>query len=198
MGKYIIGITGASGSIYGKRLVEDCLKAGHEVFLTITKSGRIVMKEELNLDLDMVPEMVEARLMEYFKVGSGILKYYDIDYICGAIASGSFRTDGMIIAPCSMSTASAVAHGSSRNLLERAADVILKEGKPMIIMPRETPLSVIHLENLLKLARLGVKIIPPMPGFYTHPETIDDLVNNTIGRVLDQLNIEHDLCKRWS
>jgi 4-hydroxy-3-polyprenylbenzoate decarboxylase len=198
MGKYIIGITGASGAIYGIRLIEECLKAGHEIFLTITKSGRIVIKEELNLDLDLNEEMIEDRLLEYFKVSKDIFTYYDIDHISSAIASGSFRTDGMIIAPCSMATVSAIAHGSSNNLLERAADVILKEGKPMILIPRETPLSAIHLENLLKLARLGVKIIPPMPSFYTHPKTIDDIVNNTVGRILDQLNIEHNLCKRWS
>jgi len=198
MGKYIIGITGASGSIYGVRLIEECLKAGHEVFMTITKSGRIVIKEELGLDLDMSPELVDQKLLDYFKVKEDVLKYYDIDHICGAIASGSFRTDGMVIAPCSMSTVSSIAHGSSKNLLERAADVMLKEGKPMLLVPRETPLSVIHLENLLKLAQLGVKIIPPMPAFYTHPKSIDDIVNHTLGRILDQLNIEHDLCKRWS
>lgn len=198
MGKYIVGITGASGAIYGMRLIEECLKAGHEIFLTITKSGRIVIKEELNLDLDLGVEMIEERLLEYFNVTSEVFTYYDVDHISGAIASGSFRTDGMIIAPCSMSTVSAIAQGSSNNLLERAADVILKEGKPMILIPRETPLSAIHLENLLKLARLGVKIIPPMPSFYTHPKTIDDIVNNTVGRILDQLNIEHNLCKRWS
>jgi flavin prenyltransferase len=198
MGKYIIGITGASGAIYGMRLIEECLKAGHEIFLTVTKSGRIVIKEELNLDLDLGAEMIEDRLLEYFNVTRQFLTYYDIDHISGAIASGSFRTDGMIIAPCSMSTVSAIAQGSSNNLLERAADVILKEGKPMILIPRETPLSAIHLENLLKLARLNVKIIPPMPSFYTHPKTIDDIVNNTVGRILDQLNIEHNLCKRWS
>lgn len=198
MGKYIIGITGASGAIYGIRLIEECLKAGHEIFLTITKSGRIVIKEELNLDLDLGVEMIEERLLDYFKVSKEVFTYYDVDHISGAIASGSFRTDGMIIAPCSMSTVSAIAQGSSNNLLERAADVILKEGKPMILIPRETPLSAIHLENLLKLARLGVKIIPPMPSFYTHPKTIDDIVNNTVGRILDQLKIEHNLCKRWS
>lgn len=198
MGKYIVGITGASGAIYGMRLIEECLKAGHEIFLTITKSGRIVIKEELNLDLDLGVEMIEERLLEYFNVTREVFTYYDVDHISGAIASGSFRTDGMIIAPCSMSTVSAIAQGSSNNLLERAADVILKEGKPMILIPRETPLSAIHLENLLKLARLGVKIIPPMPSFYTHPKTIDDIVNNTVGRILDQLNIEHNLCKRWS
>ncbi|MDD2371068.1 MAG: UbiX family flavin prenyltransferase [Firmicutes bacterium] len=198
MGKYIIGITGASGSIYGMRLIEECLKAGHEVLLTITKSGKIVMKEEVDLDLDMSPDKVEEKLLKYFKVSRDVLKYYDIDYISGAIASGSFRTDGMIIAPCSMSTVSAIAHGSSNNLLERAADVILKEGRPMLLVPRETPLSVVHLENLLKLARIGVKIVPPMPSFYTHPESIDDIVNNTIGRILDQINIDHNLCKRWS
>ena len=198
MGKYIVGITGASGAIYGIRLIEECLKAGHEIFLTITKSGRIVIKEELNLDLDLSVEMIEERLLNYFNVSKEVFTYYDVDHISGAIASGSFRTDGMIISPCSMSTVSAIAQGSSNNLLERAADVILKEGKPMIMIPRETPLSAIHLENLLKLARLGVKIIPPMPSFYTHPKTIDDIVNNTIGRILDQLNIEHNLCKRWS
>lgn len=198
MGKYIVGITGASGAIYGMRLIEECLKSGHEIFLTITKSGRIVIKEELNLDLDLGVEMIEERLLDYFNVSRDVFTYYDVDHISSAIASGSFRTDGMIIAPCSMSTVSAIAQGSSNNLLERAADVILKEGKPMILIPRETPLSAIHLENLLKLARLGVRIIPPMPSFYTHPKTIDDIVNNTVGRILDQLNIEHNLCKRWS
>ena len=121
-----------------------------------------------------------------------------MDYISGAIASGSFRTDGMVVVPCSMSSVSGIASGSSSNLLERAADVIIKESRPLVLVPRETPLSAIHLENLLKLARLGIKIVPPMPGFYSKPESIDDIVDNTVGRVLDQMGVENELCKRWS
>lgn len=198
MANYIIGITGASGSIYGKKLIEVLLGYDHHIFLTITASGKEVVKEELGLDLFGEPEAIEKKIQNFFSTTKDQLTYYDVNHIGAAIASGSFKTDGMIVAPCSMATASAIAHGASRNLLERAADVIMKENKPLILMPRESPLSVIHLENLLKLARCQVSIIPPMPAFYNHPETIDDIVNFTVGRVLDQLGIDHDLVKRWS
>lgn len=198
MGKYIVGITGASGSIYGKRLIEELLKSNNSIFLTITKAGFLVIKEELGLELTGSSEVVEEKLISYFNTTKDKFKYYDIDNIGCSIASGSFRTDGMVVVPCSMSRVSAISQGSSNNILERAADVILKEGKTLILVPRETPLSAIHLENLLKLARLGVRIIPPIPGFYSHPSSIDDIVNGTVGRILDQLGIDNNLCKRWS
>jgi 4-hydroxy-3-polyprenylbenzoate decarboxylase len=201
MGKYIVGITGASGSIYAIRLIEALLKQNHEIFVTFTKAGLLVINQELDLNLlnfNTESEITHA-LKKYFPLEEnyGNITYYDINHIGATIASGSFRTDGMIIIPCSMSTVSAIANGASNDLLERAADVILKEKKKLIVVPRETPLSQIHLQNLLILAQNNVQIVPPMPAFYHKPQTIDDLVNFTVGRILDQLGVEHELFNRW-
>jgi len=201
MGKYVIGITGASGSIYADRFIRQLLKYGHQVILTITESGKNVIQQELELDITGLQkeDEVEEFLRNYFSMKNypERLKYFDIGRIGAPIASGSFRTDGMIILPCSMATVSAIAHGASNNLLERAADVMLKEGKKLIIVPRETPFNTIHLQNLLLLSQYNVLIIPAAPSFYHLPKTIDELVHFFIGRVMDQLGIEHDPIKRW-
>jgi 4-hydroxy-3-polyprenylbenzoate decarboxylase len=168
-----VAITGASGTIYGIRLIEELLAAKKRVSLLISSSGRIVLKEELGLDWSGDEVAMNSTVRDHFK------------------ATADFLT------PCSMGTLARIAAGLSGNLLERAADVMLKEGKPLLLLPRETPLSAIHLENMLKLARLGVRIIPPLPGFYSHPQTIDDIVNFVVGKVLDQLGIEGNLFQRW-
>ncbi len=197
MGKYIIGVTGASGSIYAMRLIEELLRLKQEVFLTMTSSGILVLEQELGLSLAGLNEAeVAKKVLDYCKQ-DGLLEYYDEKHIGANIASGSFKTDGMLVVPCSMGTVSAIANGVSSNLLERAADVIIKERKKLVIVPRETPLSAIHLRNLLSLAENNVQIIPPMPGFYYHPKSLDDIINALVGRLLDYLGLEHDLLHRW-
>lgn len=190
---FTIGITGASGSLYGVRLVQELLKLNHQVHLVITDAGWQVLEQELGWNLEKKEEM----LQEHFFVHGTNLYYHSLRDYNAPIASGSYQLDGMIVIPCSMGTLSKIANGNSGNLLERAADVVLKEGKRLIIVPRETPLNAIHLENMLKLAKTGARILPAMPGFYNKPNSIDDLVNHLVGKVLDSLEIEHDLFKRW-
>lgn len=189
----VVGITGASGSIYGVKLVETLLGMNFRVHLVVSNAGWRVIKEELGWNTSDR----EVTLHEHFGRLPGKLVYHPIADIGASIASGSFLTQGMIVMPCSMGTLSGVANGTSDNLMARAADVMLKEGRPLVLVPRETPLHAIHLENMLKLARLGVRIIPAMPAFYYGPQTIDDLVAFLVGKVLDSLGIEHALFKRW-
>ncbi|ANY71829.1 UbiX family flavin prenyltransferase [Paenibacillus ihbetae] len=190
---WVVGITGASGSIYGVRLTESLLSLGYDVHLVITNAGWRVLKEELGFEA----ASREAAVLERFGGYEGQVVYHPIADIGATIASGSYLVEGMIIMPCSMGTLSSVAHGASDNLMGRAADVMMKEGRPLVLVPRETPLHAIHLENMLTLARLGVKIIPAMPAFYFGPQTLDDIVNFMVGKVLDSLRIEHHLYKRW-
>ncbi|AOZ91371.1 UbiX family flavin prenyltransferase [Paenibacillus crassostreae] len=191
--RWVVGITGASGSIYGIRLIETLLANHLDVHIVISQAGWRVLQEEL----DWSTTDREGILNEKFGHYPGVYQYHPNSDIGASIASGSFQVDGMIIAPCSMGTLSAVANGSSDNLLSRAADVMLKEGRPLVIVPRETPLHAIHLENMLKLARLGVRLIPAMPAFYFHPQSINDLIDFVVGKVLDNLRIDHQLFKRW-
>lgn len=188
-----VGITGASGSIYGVRLIECLLDQEYEVHLVVSNAGWRVIKEELGWNITDR----EGILNEKFGSRPGSLVYHPINDIGASIASGSFLMDGMIIMPCSMGTLSAIAHGASDNLMARAADVMLKEGRSLVLVPRETPLHAIHLENMLKLSQLGVKMVPAMPAFYYHPKTMDDLINFLVGKVLDTLRIEHQLFTRW-
>lgn len=189
----VVGITGASGGIYGIRLTETLLSLGYTVHLVVSNAGWRVFKEELGYTATDREGFLDQQFSSY----PGSLLYHPIADIGASIASGSFRTEGMIIMPCSMGTLSAVAQGSSDNLMTRAADVMLKEGHPLVLVPRETPLHAIHLENMLKLSRMGVKLIPAMPAFYFGPTTMDDLVNFMVGKVLDSFNIEHTLFRRW-
>lgn len=199
MGNYIVGITGASGSIYGKRVVEQLLELGHEVHLCVTEAGKVVVKSELQWEVPFSSsderEAGEAR--EAGKAGIERLHWHDINSIGASIASGSFNTDGMIVVPCSMGTLSAICHGASDNLLERAADVCLKERRRLVIVPREAPYNQIHLENMLQLSKYGATIMPASPGFYANPETLDDLINFFVLRLLDQLGIKKESGKRW-
>ncbi len=192
-----VAITGASGAIYGIRLIEELLLAGCRLSIMISPSGLAVLKEETGLAWPDDAAAQSAVLRGYFRVEDATLTCYGADDFFSPLASGSAAPEAMIVAPCSMGSLARIAAGLSSNLLERAADVMLKEGKPLILLPRETPLSAIHLENMLKLARLGVKIIPAMPGFYNKPQTVDDIVNFMVGKMLDQLGVEHSLFKRW-
>ena len=190
MGKYIVGITGASGSIYGVRLIEELIKQDNEIFLVITDNGRKVLEYEVEIDFQKWFENINENKTK--------LKLCAIDDMFSCIASGSFKTDGMIIVPCSMGTLSKISSGSSDNLLIRAADVMIKEKRKLILIPRETPLSSIHLKNMLFLSDLNVSIIPPMPAFYQKPKTIEDIINTTVGRILASLNVESNLYHEWS
>ena len=182
--RLIVGISGTSGVIYGIRLLEELRKNRDvEIHLILTKAAETIIREETGLS----KENVEALATHH----------YEIDCLTAPIASGSFRTDGMIVIPCSTKTLSGIAYGYSDNLLLRAADVTLKENRHLILVPRETPLSPIHLRNMLELSRIGVTILPAMPAFYHKPRTIDDMVNFVVGRALDILRIEHSLYQRW-
>lgn len=189
MKKYIVGITGASGSIYAFRLLEELLKSGNEVHLVISEYGKQVLVYEIGYD--------EIKLVNHLKEISNHIKSYDVDDMFAPIASGSFKTDGMVILPCSMSTISEISMGASKTLLGRAADVCIKERRQLILVPRETPLSTIHLKNMVSLSENGVIILPAMPAFYQMPKTLDDLVDFMVGKVLDSLKIDNDLLKKW-
>ncbi|MGB9802834.1 UbiX family flavin prenyltransferase [Desulfofundulus sp.] len=181
--RIIVGITGASGAVYGITLLEQLKISGIETHLILSPWAA----KTITLETRWTPEQVMARAS---------YSYASSD-LAAPVASGSFVHHGMVIAPCSMKTLASIAWGYSDNLITRAADVTIKEKRPLILMTRETPLNAIHLENMLKLARLGVVIMPPVPSFYQHPETIEDLVLQTTGRVLDLLGIENNLVTRW-
>lgn len=190
---WVVGLTGASGSIYGVRLIQVLLSMDIDVHLVISNAGWRVLKEELGWQGTNREEMLQQQFGAY----AGCYAYHAIGDIGAGIASGSYLVEGMIIMPCSMGTLSSIAHGASDNLMARAADVMLKEGRPLLLVPRETPLHAIHLENMLTLSRLGVKIIPAMPAFYFHPQTLEDLVDFLVGKVLDSIGIQHELFTRW-
>lgn len=188
-----VGITGASGGIYGVRLTQTLLQLGHKVHLIITEAGWQVFKEELELDTSDRNLLIDEQFTRY----GPDLHYHTLRDFNAPIASGSYQCDGMIIIPCTMGTLSGIAHGASGNLLERAADVMLKENRKLILVPRETPLNQIHIENMLKVVQAGGKILPAMPGYYHLPKTLDDIINFLVGKALDSLQIEHSLFKRW-
>ncbi|MWC28467.1 UbiX family flavin prenyltransferase [Paenibacillus sp. MMS18-CY102] len=193
--RWVVGITGASGSLYGIRLIEVLLQAGIHVHVVVTDAGWRVLKEELGWDVTRRQSVFEERFGALATEGQ--LTFHPNADIGASIASGSFRVDGMVIMPCSMGTLASLAHGISDDLMTRAADVMIKEGRKLILVPRETPLHAIHLENMLTLAKLGVKLIPAMPAFYYGPQTILDLVDFLVGKVLDMMPLDHNLFNRW-
>lgn len=183
MKRMIIGITGASGIVYGIRLLE-VLKTLHiETHLVVTPMGFLTLQHETNLSKSTLKAMADV--------------YYPCTDLAAPIASGSFKTMGMIIAPCSMKSLSEVAHALGGNLLSRAADVTLKERRRLVVVPRETPLNLAHVQNMLTLTQMGGILFPPTPAFYHRPQTIDDIIDDTVGRVLDLFDIENTLAKRW-
>jgi len=188
----VVAITGASGAPYAVRLLEALLEAERETWLIVSSHGLRLLRTELDIDsLDALRQRVGARAW-----GRLVRVYEDADR-GAAPASGSARNAGMVICPCSMGTLSAVSVGASRSLVERAADVMLKERRPLVLVPRETPLSAIHLQNMLRLSRAGAVILPAAPGFYNRPQTVADLVDFLVARVLDQLGVANTLAKRW-
>ena len=192
-----LGLTGASGMPYGIRLLECLLHLDKTVWLVYSQAAQIVAQQEMNLQLPSSASACEALLHEKYGVDGSRLRVFGQNQWSAPCASGTHVADAMVVCPATMGAVAAIAHGTSDHLLERAADVSIKEGRPLIIVPREAPLSAIHLENLLKLARLGVCVLPPSPGFYQHPKTVDDIVDFVVARILDQLRIPHDLLPRW-
>jgi 4-hydroxy-3-polyprenylbenzoate decarboxylase len=182
--RIIVAITGATGAIYGVRLLERLRDAHVETHLVISRWGARTLLHETPYSR----EQVEALATVTYAPGD----------MGAAISSGSFRTDGMVIAPCSAKTLAAIAHGFGENLVHRAADVVLKERRKLVLVVREAPLSDIHLENMLKLSRMGSVVLPPMPAFYNHPRTVDDVVEHTVSRVLDQFGLDVSGVERWS
>jgi 4-hydroxy-3-polyprenylbenzoate decarboxylase len=199
---YVLAITGASGAVYCVRLLELMLRAGHTVHLTISPSGVAVLKQEMGLEVDLArfrPGMLLASPADPAgeAVLGGQLIYHHYEDYMAPIASGSFLTAGMVICPCSGSTMSGIAHGSSNNLIQRAADVHLKERRKLVVVPRETPLSAIQLDNMKRVAEAGAVVLPAMPGWYHGVESLQDLIDFVVARILDQLGIEHQLMRRW-
>jgi 4-hydroxy-3-polyprenylbenzoate decarboxylase len=196
--EYTVAITGASGSIYGKRLLEELLKAGFNISLLISDPGKQVIAHELGFSFNE-SDAVEA-IADWLEVvdAEEHIKYYRDDDFMAPVCSGSHVTEGMVIVPCSMATLAAVANGLSSTLIERTADVTLKEGRRLVVVPRETPLNRIHIKNLLSAQEAGARIVPAMPAFYTNPKTVEEIIDFVVGKVLDQMGVEHDLYKRWS
>lgn len=182
--RLIVAITGASGVIYGKRLLEALREKRVETYLVVSKVAESVIEHELKITKSELEKLA--------------VHVCDVNDLSAPIVSGSFRTEGMIVIPCSMKTLAGIAHGYSDNLILRAADVTLKEKRKLVLVPRETPLSVVHLSNMLDLASQGVFVLPAMPAYYHKPDKIEDLVDFVVGKALDILGIEHKLFKRWS
>jgi 4-hydroxy-3-polyprenylbenzoate decarboxylase len=185
--RIIVAITGASGALYGKRLLEILSESSYEVHLTLTEAACKVMQHELALQVDLEGE--ESVLPRFH--------YHHYKDLAAPIASGSFKTAGMVVAPCSMGTLARIATGVSLSLVERAADVSLKERRKLVLIPRETPLSAIHIENMLRATEAGAVVLPASPGFYSHPQSVEDLVDFGLARALDHLGLEHDLIQRY-
>jgi 4-hydroxy-3-polyprenylbenzoate decarboxylase len=181
--KIIVGITGSSGVIYGIKLLYFLKKSEIETHIVLSKWA------EKNIEIETDESIVEVKKLASFE--------YKENDMAASISSGSFKTDGMIIIPCSMKTLASIANGYDDNLISRAASVTIKENRKLVIVPRETPLSQIHLSNMLKLAKIGVTILPAMPGFYHRPKTINDLILHIVGKTLDQFEINNEVFKRW-
>jgi len=193
----IVAMTGASGAAYGLRLIQKLLSQSVFVHLLLSDAARIVLKQECDLDLSESQNETVQQLAEHLQVDAKYLQSYGVKDWFSPAASGSAGIRRMVVVPCSMGTLAGIANGISDQLIERAADVMLKERGKLIMVPRETPLSAIHLEHMLKLSRLGVDIIPAMPGFYHRPNSIEDLIDFVVERILDHLDIENTEAKRW-
>ena len=182
--RIIVGMTGASGSIFGVRLLQALVETEVETHVIASKWAQRTMEHETSLTLESLKKLADV--------------YYGPGDMGAKVSSGSFVTDGMVIVPCSARSVAAIANGFGEHLIHRAADVILKERRPLVLAVRETPLNDIHLENMLKLSRMGVTILPPVPAFYNHPETLDDMINHIVVRILDQFGIDTGVANRWN
>jgi 4-hydroxy-3-polyprenylbenzoate decarboxylase len=192
-----LALSGASGMAYGLRLLECLLAADLQVYLLVSQAAHIVAKQELGIALPARPGDLEKQLSEALNARDGQLRVFGREDWNAPVASGSNPADAMVVCPCSMGTLAAIAHGLSDNLIERAADVMLKEQKKLVLVPREAPFSVLHLENMLALARMNAVILPANPGFYHRPQSVEDIVDFIVARILDQLGVQHALMERW-
>jgi 4-hydroxy-3-polyprenylbenzoate decarboxylase len=192
-----LAFTGASGMPYGLRLLDCLLAAQCRVYLLYSPAAQIVARQECDLTLPAQPREAARLLSERYRAAAEQLTVFGREDWMAPVASGSNPADAMAVCPCSMGTLGAIAHGLADNLIERAADVMLKERRPLVLVPRETPLSTIHLDNMLRLAHAGAVILPPAPGFYDRPQAVADLVDFVVARVLDQLRVPHALGPRW-
>lgn len=193
----LLAITGASGAVYATRLLEVLVAGGREVHLMISPSGAAVVKQELGREVSLDRFELRSLLPEASEAAAKLIQYHHYGDFMAPPASGSFLTGGMVVCPCSGSTLSGIAHGSSTNLIQRAADVQLKERRKLILVPRETPLSLVHLENMKQAATAGAVILPAMPGWYHGVRSVQDLVDFVVARILDQLGVPHELMRRW-
>lgn len=192
-----LAFTGASGMPYGVRLLECLLAAGCHVQLLYSQVAQVVARQEMALELPARASEAQTFFRERFATLPGLLEVYGREEWFAPVASGSNPPEAMIVCPCTMGTLASIAQGMASNLIERAADVVLKEGRKLVLVPRETPFSLIHLENMLRLSRAGAVILPPNPGFYHHPESVGDLVDFVVARILDQVAVPHALMQRW-
>lgn len=201
-GPLILAITGASGAVYATRLLDVLIRGGQTVHVTISPSGAAVLQQELGLEVNLEtfrPAMLLPATAdpEDIRLYANQMQYFHYQNFFAPMASGSFLSAGMVICPCSGGTLSGIAHGTSSNLIQRAADVQLKERRKLIVVPRETPLSTIHLDNMKRIAEAGGIVLPAMPGWYHGVQSLQDLIDFVVARILDQLGIEHTLMKRW-
>jgi len=192
-----VALTGASGVQYGLRLVEALVRAGHRVYLLISQAGQVVMQMEAGLNAPARPKEAEAFFIKHFQAQPGQLRVFGRQEWTAPVASGSNPPDAMVVCPCTTGTLAKIAAGFSTDLIDRAADVTLKEGRKLILVVRETPFSVTHLENMLRLARAGAVIMPANPGFYFNPTRIEEIIDFMVARVLDHLRVEHQIGRRW-
>jgi len=192
-----LALSGASGMAYGLRLLECLLAADLQVYLLVSQAAHIVAKQELGVALPARASDLERQLSEGLNTRDGQLRVFGREDWNAPVASGSNPADAMVVCPCSMGTLAAIAHGLSDNLIERAADVMLKEQRKLILVPREAPFSTLHLENMLTLSRMNTVILPANPGFYHQPQSVADIVDFVVARILDQLGVQHELMARW-
>jgi 4-hydroxy-3-polyprenylbenzoate decarboxylase len=194
---FTLALTGASGMPYAMRLLESLLAAGHTVYLVYSQAAQFVAAQEMDMNLPAKTSEAHRQLVERFRCRPEQLLVFAREDWNAPIASGTGAADAMVVCPCTMGALAAIANGLSDNLIERAADVMLKEGRKLILVPRETPFSAIHLENMLKLSRLGVVILVPNPGFYHLPRSVADVVDFVVAKILDQLGVKHQLIEKW-
>lgn len=192
-----LAITGASGAPYALKLLQELTQHYQKVYLMLSSAARVVLATECGVQVNKSPSVIERELAEQLSIDTGAIEAFSSDNWMSPVASGSSAPKQMIVCPCSTGTLSAIAHGASDNLIERAADVVMKERGQLILVPRETPFNTIHLENMTRLSQMGVTIMPASPGFYNEPKSIDDLVDFMVARILDHLNLEHSLGHRW-
>lgn len=192
-----LAVTGASGVQYGLRLLQCLVELDTQVLLMVSKAAQVVIATETDLKLPGAPDAMEAFLSEHFQARSGQIKVYGREQWMAPVASGSGSPSAMVVCPCSTGTLSAIACGASNNLIERAADVALKERRQLLLVPREAPYSEIHLEHMLKLTRMGAVVVPASPGFYQKPQSVEEMVDFIVARLLSQLGYEQNLLPRW-